>query len=432
MGNGRRCARMWLGFVECLLTSCVGGLRVEPETKITSKRHFLTMKPKWMDSEVLNFLTDRKIDKRYKTSDSISFNTESRDSSVNLNVDAKGDEEDEVQEVAPRLMGRDKAKKLKKKRVGSSGTSSTMNDKALASPRVDQTLLQQLVKGHFQNQSSKLVATRGKEVNMVAGDSDDALVCCVENTVEDRIMDSGASFHATYCKDVLERFKLRSGKVRLADDKTLDIVGIGDVVLKTFFGTSWTLEDVRIGMNMLASKGNILDVWKVARWFGEAEESFLHNVSEDKETAETASGVVRARGFKAESTRIRVEAPKMLWADSVSTTYLIYRIPYVLIGLRILREEWRGKDTSLTHSKVFGYDLFVKVKDVCGEAMKYTFIGNSLDEMRYSFRDTKSHQVIRSKDITFVDSIYEARPMTDSSSLTKPIQKSQVVLVDIP
>ncbi|GKF95322.1 hypothetical protein Tco_0288057 [Tanacetum coccineum] len=52
-------------------------------------------------------------------------------------------------------------------------------------------------------------------------------------------MDYGASFHATYCKEELERFKLRSGKVRLADDKTLDIEGIGDVVLKTSFDTSF-------------------------------------------------------------------------------------------------------------------------------------------------------------------------------------------------
>ncbi|GKD87676.1 retrovirus-related pol polyprotein from transposon TNT 1-94, partial [Tanacetum coccineum] len=100
-------------------------------------------------------------------------------------------------------------------------------------------------KGHFQNQCSKLVASRGKEVNMTARDSDDALVCCIENTVEDRIMDSSASFHATYYKDELERFKLRSSKVRLADDKTLDIAGIRDVVLKTSFGTSWTLKVVK-------------------------------------------------------------------------------------------------------------------------------------------------------------------------------------------
>ncbi|GJZ12985.1 retrovirus-related pol polyprotein from transposon TNT 1-94 [Tanacetum coccineum] len=58
-----------------------------------------------------------------------------------------------------------------------------------------------------------------------------------------------------------------------------------------------------------------------------------------------------SRTFRAESTEIRVEAPKMLWADSVSTAYLIYRIPYVPIGLRIPEEEWRGKDTSLAHLK---------------------------------------------------------------------------------
>ncbi|GKA23399.1 hypothetical protein Tco_0709361 [Tanacetum coccineum] len=72
------------------------------------------------------------------------------------------------------------------------------------------------------------------------------------------------------------------------------------------------------------------------------------------------------------------------------------------------------------------------VKVVCGEAMKCTFIGSGSDEVRYSFRDTKSHQVIRSRYITYVDSIYGARSATNSSSLTKPIQKSQVVLVDIP
>ncbi|GKB44148.1 retrovirus-related pol polyprotein from transposon TNT 1-94 [Tanacetum coccineum] len=230
---------------------------------------------------------------------------------------------------------------------------------------------------------------------------------------EDHIMDSGASFHATYCKEELERFKLRSGKVCLADDKTLDIAGVGDVVLKTFFGTSWTLKDVRyipglkrslILFGQLDEEGYHVGFgdqeWKVTKgslvvahankcgsmymveihpegidaiingsgsaavWFGEAEEAFIPNVREDKETTKTAAGVVfgvaerLSRTFRAESTGLRAEAPKMLWADSV--------------------------------------------KDVCGDAMKCTFIGSDSNEMRYSFRDTKSHQ------------------------------KSQVVLVDIP
>ncbi|GJW55167.1 retrovirus-related pol polyprotein from transposon TNT 1-94 [Tanacetum coccineum] len=85
-------------------------------------------------------------------------------------------------------------------------------------------------RGQKQNKASK-----DKEIHMAIGDYDDALVCCVKNTIEDHIMHSGASFHATYFKEELERFRLRSGKVCLADGKTLDMVGVGDVVLKTSF-----------------------------------------------------------------------------------------------------------------------------------------------------------------------------------------------------
>ncbi|GKA46728.1 retrovirus-related pol polyprotein from transposon TNT 1-94 [Tanacetum coccineum] len=195
----------------------------------------------------------------------------------------------------------------------------------------------------FQNQCSKLVAARDKVVNMAARDSNDALVCCVENTVVDRIMDYGASFHATYCKEELERFKLCSGKVRLADDKTLDITCVGDVVLKTSFGTNWTLKDVscvitKTMVNVAIGNEHLLPKAKRFRCTNIDMDSFFHNVKEDKKLQ---SRVV-------ESTGIRAEAPKMLWADSVSTTYLIYGIPYVPIGLRIPEEEWRGKDTSRT------------------------------------------------------------------------------------
>ncbi|GKD28766.1 zinc finger BED domain-containing protein RICESLEEPER 2-like protein [Tanacetum coccineum] len=85
---------------------------------------------KWMKFEVLNFAANKKYGKRYKIAEFSSFNTESGDASINLNVDVGDDEEDGVQELA-RLMGRDKAKGLKKKGAGSSGSSSSMNDEAL-------------------------------------------------------------------------------------------------------------------------------------------------------------------------------------------------------------------------------------------------------------------------------------------------------------
>nr|GEX25659.1 retrovirus-related Pol polyprotein from transposon TNT 1-94 [Tanacetum cinerariifolium] len=85
-------------------------------------------------------------------------------------------------------------------------------------------------KGHFQNQCSKLVVSRDNMVNMAAIDSDDALVCCFKNNVEGRIMDSGASFHATYCKEKLERFKLRFGKdVRYISGLKRRLISVGQL-----------------------------------------------------------------------------------------------------------------------------------------------------------------------------------------------------------
>ncbi|GJS12355.1 putative RNA-directed DNA polymerase [Tanacetum coccineum] len=153
-------------------------------------------------------------------------------------------------------------------------------------------------KGHFRNQCSKPVTSRDKEVNMAARDYDDALVCCVENTIDDRIMDSGASFHATYCKEELERFKLRSGKVRLADDKTLDIAGIGDVVLKTSFGTSWTLKDVRYIPGL---KKRLISV-------GQLDEEGYHVGFGDQQWKVTKGSLVVARGNKRGSLYL-VEVP---------------------------------------------------------------------------------------------------------------------------
>ncbi|GJU24248.1 zinc finger BED domain-containing protein RICESLEEPER 2-like protein [Tanacetum coccineum] len=84
------------------------------------------------NTEVPNFNAKKKAGKRYKTFRSSSFNTESGDASINLNFDVGDDEEDEVQKLA-QPMGRDKAKGLKKKGAGSSRSSSSTNDKTLAS-----------------------------------------------------------------------------------------------------------------------------------------------------------------------------------------------------------------------------------------------------------------------------------------------------------
>ncbi|GJZ04022.1 hypothetical protein Tco_0537297 [Tanacetum coccineum] len=69
--------------------------------------------------------------KRYKTSGSSSFNTESGEASINLNANVGDDEEDEVQKIQ-RPIGKDNAKDAAKKKGSRASGSSSMNDEALA------------------------------------------------------------------------------------------------------------------------------------------------------------------------------------------------------------------------------------------------------------------------------------------------------------
>ena len=62
----------------------------------------------------------------------------------------------------------------------------------------------------------------------------------------DWVLDTGASFHTTPHKEFFETFQSGNfGKVFLADDKFLNIIGKGDVLLKLANGNSWLLQDVK-------------------------------------------------------------------------------------------------------------------------------------------------------------------------------------------
>ncbi|GJU22670.1 hypothetical protein Tco_1156012 [Tanacetum coccineum] len=89
-----------------------------------------------------------------------------------------------------------------------------------------------------------------------------------KNTVEDRIMDSGASFHATYCKEKLERFNLRCSKVNTVGfgNPAVEFTK-GSVVVAHGKQTVGCPVNSEIGMRMLASKDNVPDVRKVDIYF---------------------------------------------------------------------------------------------------------------------------------------------------------------------
>ncbi|GJR30942.1 hypothetical protein Tco_1107174 [Tanacetum coccineum] len=106
-------------------------------------------------------------------------------------------------------------------------------------------------------------------------------------------------------------FKLRSGKVRLADDKTLDIPGIEDVVLKTYFDQQWKVTKG----SLVVARGNKRGSLYMVK-FGEVEEAFLHNVSKDKETVEVGARV--AKSLRAQvGAEIRVRGPITVGASRI-------------------------------------------------------------------------------------------------------------------
>ncbi|GKB23684.1 hypothetical protein Tco_0863085 [Tanacetum coccineum] len=69
--------------------------------------------------------------KRHKSTGSSSFNTESREASINLNSNVSDNDENDVQEIR-RREGRDKAKAAGKKKGSKSSASSSVNEEALA------------------------------------------------------------------------------------------------------------------------------------------------------------------------------------------------------------------------------------------------------------------------------------------------------------
>jgi hypothetical protein len=71
----------------------------------------------------------------------------------------------------------------------------------------------------------------------------DALLLSVDSPLDSWVLDSGASFHTTAIREILENYIVGNfGKVYLADGTALDIVGIGDVRIRVHSDSVWKLQ----------------------------------------------------------------------------------------------------------------------------------------------------------------------------------------------
>ena len=102
-------------------------------------------------------------------------------------------------------------------------------------------------KGHFKKDCrAPKKDTGAQESAHVTKEAGDAMILSINSPIESWILDSGASFHAAPCQEIMENYVSGDfGKVHLADDETLKIIGKGDIRLKLPNQTTWKLQGVR-------------------------------------------------------------------------------------------------------------------------------------------------------------------------------------------
>ena len=95
--------------------------------------------------------------------------------------------------------------------------------------------------GHFKRQcKSPKKKNEDDSANVVIEEVQDALLLAVDNPLDDWVLDSGASFHTTPHRAIIQNYVAGDfGKVYLTNGLALDVVGLGDVWISLpngFFG----------------------------------------------------------------------------------------------------------------------------------------------------------------------------------------------------
>ena len=134
--------------------------------------------------------------------------------------------------------------------------------------------------GHFRRQcKSPKKKNENDSANAVTEEVQDALLLAVDSPLDDWILDSGASFHTTPHREIIQNYVAGDfGKVYLADGPALDVVGMGEVRILLPNGSVWLLEKVRhipdlrrnlISVGQLDDEGHAIlfagGTWKVTK-----------------------------------------------------------------------------------------------------------------------------------------------------------------------
>ena len=100
--------------------------------------------------------------------------------------------------------------------------------------------------GHFKRQcKSPKKKNEDDSANAVTEEVHDALLLAVDSPLDDWVLDSGASFHTTPHREIIQNYAAGDfGKVYLADGLALDVVVLADIRISLPNGSVWLLEKV--------------------------------------------------------------------------------------------------------------------------------------------------------------------------------------------
>jgi len=156
-------------------------------------------------------------------------------------------------------------------------------------------------------------------------------------------MDSCASFHTTPSKDLLSNYiSGRFGKVYLAHGKSLDIVGRGDIDIKTSSGSLWTLHNVR---HIPALKRNLMSI-------GQLDDEGHYTTFGDGAWKVTKGNLVVTHGKKRGSLYMIVDKDMVAVTEAVNNSTLWHqRLGHMSEkGIKLMVA--KGKLSSLKHVDV--------------------------------------------------------------------------------
>lgn len=122
--------------------------------------------------------------------------------------------------------------------------------------------------------------------------------------------------------------------------------------------------------------------------------------------------------------------PRKFWAEAVNTAvYLQNRLPTKATDITPF-EVWFGRKPDLSHLRVFGCEVYAwkpqqKRKKFESKAVKLTFVGYATDSKAYRLLNTKTGEIVISRDVRFLEVDELAKKIPDGSMKKPAIDEAE-------